>query len=111
MSDSITVLDDETDDDYEPGELTEADVGTVLDCGCIVTRANIPCGGGYDDEGYQNGHDYPDTGCGDCRFGVPAVYHDEDTCKLYQPASGDCTACDGVGCGSCVAGVVTADGS
>jgi len=56
--------------------LTEADVGTVLECGCTVTRANIPCGDacdGTDDEGL--GHDYPDTGCGDCRFGVPAVYH------------------------------------
>lgn len=82
MSDSISVLDDEDDDAYE---LTEADVGTVLDCGCEVTRANFGCGGEYDDDGYQVGHDYPDTGCGECRFGVPAVYHDEETCKLYQP--------------------------
>ncbi len=74
-------------EDADDGLLTEADVGTALDCGCVVTRANIPCGGDYDDEGYQIGHDYPDTGCGDCRFGVPAVYHDEDTCTLFdQPA-------------------------
>lgn len=86
MSDSISTLDDESDDfDDEPREFTESDVGTVLGCGCEVTCANFPCGDylGDDEDGYSQGHDYPDTGCGDCRFGVPAVYHDEDTCALF----------------------------
>ena len=84
MSDSISTLDDESDDfDDEPREFTEADVGTILDCGCEVTRANIPCGVEDDDDGIRWGHDYPDTGCDECRFGVPAVYHDEDACTLF----------------------------
>ena len=90
MSDSISTLDDEV-DEPDPRELTGADVGTTLDCGCEVTRTNIPCGQiDWDDEAEYAvfGHDYPDTGCGDCRFGVPAVYHDEDTCTLFAAPAG-----------------------
>jgi hypothetical protein len=56
--------------DTEPVPLTESDVGTPLDCGCMVTRANIPCG--WHEKQY--GVSRPD--CGACQFGVPAVYHE-----------------------------------
>ena len=52
-------------------------IGDILDCGCEVVPVTIPCGWQYegtDDEGM--GHDYADTGCGDCQFGVPGVYHE-----------------------------------
>lgn len=56
--------------DREVIPLTEADVGTVLDCGDEVTRANIPC------EWHEERYGYARPDCGDCRFGVPAVYHE-----------------------------------
>lgn len=63
--------------------LTESDVGTTRPCGCKVTRVSIPCGylGNEDEDGNSLGHDYPDTGCEACRFGVPAVLHD---CLTYE---------------------------
>lgn len=49
--------------------LTDDDVGTTLPCGCEAGRANWPCA--Y--HGEQLGVAQPD--CGDCEFGVPAVWH------------------------------------
>ena len=56
--------------DWEPVPLTDSDVGTTLACGCEVIRGNLACD--YHAERY--GPAQPD--CGDCRFGVPVVYHE-----------------------------------
>ena len=53
----------------------KSDIGTVLECGCEVEHHDIGC----------EDHDYPDTGCGDCRFGVPAVLHEcQDGPNVYD---------------------------
>ena len=64
----------------DDGRWQESDVGITAPCGCEVSRANIACGdlGPGADESY--GHDYPQTDCPYCQFGVPAVWH-EDTCR------------------------------
>lgn len=48
---------------------TDDDIGTVLDCGCTVARIGIPCARCAREYGPAQ----PD--CGDCRFGVPGLYH------------------------------------
>ncbi len=48
--------------------LTEDDVDTALSCGCVVELGNVAC------ERHDGDPARPD--CGDCRFGVPVVYHE-----------------------------------
>lgn len=48
--------------------LTEDDVDTALDCGCVVERGNVAC--------ERHDGDPARTDCGDCQFGVPVVYHE-----------------------------------
>jgi len=57
------------DDPREAAEWQESDIGTVLPCGCEVGHYAFAC------EYHGQRYGAAQAGCGDCRFGVPAVWH------------------------------------